>query len=94
MFSISYTTDVHALHVWTLDLPFVPQNGEESIADQDGQTKTPDQGDGVEEVGVTRPGIDPKVVKCWAQKRRVQKDGGRDEGVSRHCKGQYGSFRQ
>ena len=73
MSSTSYTPNVLAFHVRSLDLPLVSQNSEESVANQYSQTEAPDEGDGVEEVGVTRPGINPKVVKCWAQKRRVQK---------------------
>ena len=80
-----YLSDVFALHLRPLDLPFVAEDGEERIRYDFGQAETPDEGDGVEEVRVAGTGVDPEVVEGWAQQGRVQDRGHGEEGVSHHC---------
>ena len=67
LLSVSYTPDILALHVWTLDFPFISQHSKESVSDEYGQTQTPDQGDGIEEIRISGAGVYPQVVECWTE---------------------------
>ena len=81
-----YLSDVFALHVRPLNLPFVPEYCEERIRNDLGQAETPDERDGIEEVGVARTCIYPEIVEGRAQQGRVQDRGHGEKGVSHHCR--------
>lgn len=62
--------------------PLIPQTGIDEIRLQNQQREIPDEGDGVEEIGVAAAGVDPEVVERRAQKRGVQKGREGGEGVA------------
>ena len=47
-----YLSNVFALHLRPLYLPFISKDGEQRIGHDLGQAETPDESDGVEKVGV------------------------------------------
>lgn len=53
-------------------LPFVSEDSKDAIGEEDGESQTPDERDGVKEVGVTGPCVDPQVVEGWAEETGVQ----------------------
>ena len=66
-----YLSDFFVLHIRPLDLPFVSKYREKRIRDNLGQAKAPDEGDGIEEVGVAGTCVYPEIVKGRAQQGRV-----------------------
>lgn len=51
---------------------FVPQHGPDAVANDKRQPQTPHQGDGVEEVCISRAGVDPEVVECWPEEACIE----------------------
>ena len=47
-----YLSNVLALHFWSLDLPFIPEDGKERVGKDHRQAQAPDKSDGIEEIGV------------------------------------------
>ena len=66
-----YLPNVLALHLRPIDLPFISKHGKERVSNDLRKAKAPDESDGVEKVGVSRAGVYPEVVECWAQKRCI-----------------------
>lgn len=62
-----YLSDVFALHLGPLNLPFVSEYGEERIRNNLGQAEAPDERDGIEEVGVAGTCVYPEVVEGGAK---------------------------
>ena len=54
-----YLAHAFALHLRPVYLPLIAHDGEQSVPNKDCQTQTPDQCDGIEEVGIARAGVDP-----------------------------------
>ena len=79
-------SDIFALHLRPLHLPFVSKYSEKRIRNDLGQPETPDKGDGIEEVGVARTCVYPEIVEGRAQQGRVQDRGHGEEGVPHHCR--------
>ena len=81
-----YLSDILALHLRSLDLPFVSKYGEKGIRNDLGQAETPDKGDGIEEVGVAGTCVYPEVVEGGAEQGRVQDRGHGEKCISHHCR--------
>ena len=81
-----YLSDVFALHLWPLDLPFVTKYCKQRIRNNLGQTETPDKCDGIEKVCVARAGVYPEIVEGRSEQGRVQDRGYGKKGVSHHCR--------
>ena len=67
IFGCLYLSDVFALHFRPLDLPFVSEHREEGIRNNLGQAETPDEGYGIEEVGVAGTCVYPEIVEGRAE---------------------------
>ena len=74
--SSSNLPHILALHLGPLHLPLVPQHGKQRVAHNDRQAQAPDQGDGVEEVGVAGAGVDPEVIEGGAEEGSVEEGAG------------------
>ena len=81
-----YLSDLFAFHLRPLDLPFISKYREERIRNNLGQAETPDERDGIEEVGVAGTCIYPEIVEGRAEQGRVQDRGHGEKGVSHHCR--------
>lgn len=62
-----YLSDVLALHLRPLNLPLVSEYCEERIRNNLRQAETPDERDGIEEVGVAGTCIYPEIVESGAK---------------------------
>ena len=58
-----YPLHSFSFHLWSLDLPLVTKNRKEHVPHQHRESQTPDQSDGIKEVGISRAGINPKMVE-------------------------------
>ena len=81
--------DQLALHLWPFGLELVPQHGEYRICHDDGKPEAPDQGDGIEEVGIARSCIDPEVVEGRTQQGGIEERRDGEEGISHHWEGTF-----
>lgn len=70
-----YLSDLFALCFGSVRLPLVPQDRIHCICQQDEKRKTPDQSDGVEEIGIPRARVNPEMMESRAQKRCIQQRG-------------------
>lgn len=49
---VLYSFHFFAFHLWPFGLPFVSKHGKEHITHQHREAKTPNQSDGIEEIGI------------------------------------------
>lgn len=64
--------DFFAPRFWVVLLPFISEDSEDAVGEEDGKSQAPDESDGVEEVGVAGACVDPEVVEGWAKETGVQ----------------------
>jgi hypothetical protein len=67
----SYPRDFLAAQLRPFNIQLVSQSSVHGVSENDGQAQTPDQCDGVEEVGIARTGVDPEMVKGRTQNSGV-----------------------
>lgn len=83
--STSNPPNISPLHLRPFHFPLISQSRIYRIGHDDRQAKTPDESDGVEEIGVARAGVDPEIVKSGAEESCVEDCGCCEEGVAHYC---------
>lgn len=70
-----YPANFFALKLRPLHVQLISQSCIQGVTQDDGKAQTPDQGDGIKEVGISRAGIYPQMVEGRAKERCVENAG-------------------
>ncbi len=81
---MSNLSNISTLHLRPFYFPLVSEYGEYRVSHDHREPEAPDQGYGIEKVGISRPRVYPKVVEGGAEKSGVENCSHREEVVAHH----------